>query len=176
MAKFQLLHAGSTINWTGRKLLGLHTGSINLKNGFIDMDGNELRSGQIGIDMTSITITDIDDPETNQQFKAHLFNDDFFSVSQFPVASFLITKATAAGNGQHHVEGTLTIKSITHPASFIVRLEVLSEFLHVSGELVIDRTLYNVRYGSGRFFENLGDKLVHDDFILQFKLIGQRYE
>jgi YceI-like domain len=67
----------------------------------------------------------------------------------------------------------LTIKDITHPVSFIAEVEVLTDFLHALGKIIIDRTLYNIRYGSGKFIDNLGDKLIYDDFVLQFKLVGQ---
>lgn len=71
------------------------------------------------------------------------------------------------------MSGTLTIKDITHPVSFDAKIEVFSDYLHSMGEIVIDRTSYNIRYGSGRFLDNLGDKLIYDDFVLQFKLVGQ---
>ena len=80
MAKFQIQKSSSTVNWTGKKVLGLHTGSINMANGFIEVTDNKIVGGEIEIDMTSIVITDIDDKKTNEDFIAHLLNDDFFSV------------------------------------------------------------------------------------------------
>ena len=68
----------------------------------------------------------------------------------------------------------LTIKDISHPVSFIASVEIITDFLHSLGEIVIDRTMYNIRYGSGKFLQNLGDNLIHDDFVLQFKLIAQK--
>ena len=79
-------------------------------------------------------------------------------------------------NGKFKVDGTLTIKDISHPVSFIATIEVFTDYLHSLGEIVIDRTLYNIRYGSGKFIDNLGDKLIYDDFVLQFKLVGQAYK
>ena len=37
-------------------------------------------------------------------------------------------------------------------------------------EIVIDRSKYDVRYGSGSFFDDLGDKTIYDDFTLTVKL------
>ena len=37
-------------------------------------------------------------------------------------------------------------------------------------EIIIDRSKYNVRYGSGTFFENLGDKTIYDDFTLTVQI------
>lgn len=77
MAKFQIQQASSTVNWTGKKVLGLHTGSINIADGFIEVTDSTIVGGEIQIDMTSILITDIEDKKTNQDFLAHLLNDDF---------------------------------------------------------------------------------------------------
>lgn len=174
MAKFQIQKSSSTVNWTGKKVLGLHTGSINVACGSIELEDNKINGGEIVIDMTSIIITDIDDPKTNQDFKGHLFNDDFFSVDKFSTSQLIINEGTALGNNQFQLNGVLTIKDISHPVSFPAKVEVFTDTLHSLGEIVIDRTLYNIRYGSGKFIDNLGDKLIHDDFVLQFKLVAQK--
>ncbi len=173
MAKFKIQQTSSTVNWTGKKVLGLHTGSINIANGFIEMTDKNIVGGEIEIDMTSIVITDIEDKKTNQDFLTHLLNDDFFSVDEFKIAKLVINGSSKIENNKSKIEGTLTIKDITHPVSFMATVEVLTNTLHSLGELVIDRTLYNIRYGSGKFLESLGDNLIYDDFVLQFKLIGQ---
>jgi polyisoprenoid-binding protein YceI len=173
MAKFKIQQVSSTVNWTGKKVLGLHTGSINIANGFIEISDHNIVGGEIEIDMTSIVITDIEDKKTNQDFLAHLLNDDFFSVNKFKMAKLVINSSSKIENNKSKIEGTLTIKDITLPVSFIATIEVFTNTLHSLGELVIDRTMYNIRYGSGKFLENLGDNLIYDDFVLQFKLIGQ---
>lgn len=173
MAKFQIQTSSSTVNWTGKKVLGLHTGSINIANGFIDIIDNAIAGGEIQIDMTSIVITDIEDKKTHDEFLAHLLNDDFFSVDQFKTAKLTITGSSKIEANKFKIDGNLTIKDITHPLSFTATAEVFTDFLHSLGEIVIDRTLYNIRYGSGKFIDNLGDKLIYDDFVLQFKLVGQ---
>ena len=86
MAKFQIQNASSTVNWTGKKVLGLHTGSINIESGFLELTNGFITSGEIKIDMTSIAITDIEDTKTHNEFLAHLLNDDFFSVDKFKTA------------------------------------------------------------------------------------------
>jgi polyisoprenoid-binding protein YceI len=174
MAKFQIQKSSSTVNWTGKKVLGLHTGTIHVADGYIDISEDVINNGEVIIDMTSIVITDIDDPKTNGDFLAHLRNDDFFSVDKFKTAKLLINETVKKGNNTWLLKGDLTIKDITNPVSFTAKVEVFTDFLHSMGEIVIDRTLYNIRYGSGKFLQNLGDGLIYDDFILQFKLIGQK--
>lgn len=173
MAKFQLQKSSSRVNWTGKKVLGLHTGSINLSDGFIDMADGAIRSGEILIDMNSIVITDIEDAKTSNDFLAHLKHDDFFSVDKFSTAKLVVSSSHKLEGNLYKINGDLTIKDITHPVSFVASVEVFTDFLHSMGEMVIDRTLYNIRYGSGKFISDLGDKLIYDEFVLQFKLIGQ---
>jgi polyisoprenoid-binding protein YceI len=156
MAKFQIRQTSSTVNWTGKKVLGLHTGSINIANGFIEITDNTIVGGEIQIDMTSIVITDIED-----------------SVDKFKTAKLTSTGSSKIETSKFRIDGNLTIKDISHPISFIATVEIFTETLHSLGEVVIDRTLYNIRYGSGKFIDNLGDKLIYDDFVLQFKLVGQ---
>ncbi len=174
MATFQIQQTSSNVNWTGKKVLGLHTGSINIAGGFIEITGNNITGGEIRMDMTSIVITDIEDKKTNRDFLEHLLNDDFFSVDRFRESALVITGSRKIENNKSAIEGTLTIKAITHPISFTASVEIFTDTLHSLGELVIDRTLYNIRYGSGKFIENLGDKLIYDEFVLQFKLIAQK--
>jgi polyisoprenoid-binding protein YceI len=173
MAQFQIQQASSTVNWTGKKVLGLHTGSINIANGFIEIADNTITGGEIQIDMTSIVITDIQDKKTHQDFLAHLLNDDFFAVDKFKTATLTITGSRKIDLNKFEIDGILTIKDISHPIRFIASVELFTDTLHSLGEVVIDRTLYNIRYGSGKFIDNLGDKLIYDDFVLQFKLVGQ---
>ena len=174
MAKFKIQKSSSTVNWTGKKVLGLHTGTINVADGYIDFSEEGIKNGEVVIDMTTFIITDIDDPKTNEKFLAHLQNDDFFSVDKFKTAKLLITDSVKKGSNTFLLKGNLTIKDITNPVSFTATVEVFTDFLHSMGEIVIDRTLYNIRYGSGKFLQNLGDSLIYDDFVLQFKLIAQK--
>ena len=132
-----------------------------------------ITEGEIQIDMTSIVVTDIDDKNTHDEFLAHLKNDDFFSVDKFSTSKLVFTSAKQIGQNKFEINGILTIKDISHPVTFISTVEVFTDFLHSLGEIVIDRTLYNIRYGSGKFIDNLGDKLIYDNFVLQFKLVGQ---
>ncbi|MDA3615085.1 YceI family protein [Polluticaenibacter yanchengensis] len=173
MTKFNIQTESSTVNWTGKKVLGLHTGTIQIKSGFLSFEKEEIINGEIVIDMTSIIITDIADRAIYKEFFDHLNNDDFFSVNQFKTASLKIRSGRKEAS-HYRINGDLTIKDITHPIQFIATVEIFTDFLHALGEIKIDRTLYNIRYGSGKFLPNLGDKLIYDEFVLQFKLIGQR--
>lgn len=174
MATFQILKTGSAVNWTGKKVLGLHTGSIDIAEGRLNMEGDQIIGGEVLIDMASIRITDIEDPAVNKQFLDHLWHADFFDVAAYPLARFTLKKASRLQDMQYRLEGELSIKNITHPIHYTSTIEVFTDTLHAMGEMKIDRTLYDIRYGSGKFIANLGDKLIYDEFVLQFKILGQR--
>lgn len=174
MTKFQIQSSSSTVNWTGKKVLGLHTGTINVGAGSIEMGEGLIVGGRVEIDMTSIVITDIEEKKAHDEFLAHLHHDDFFATDKHKTAYLDILNSASTGNNQIKISGNLTIKDITHPISFVAKVEVFTDFLHAMGEIIIDRTLYNIRYGSGKFIQNLGNSLIYDEFVLQFKLIGQK--
>lgn len=174
MATFEIQKESSTVNWTGKKVLGLHTGTINISRGQIDLSNGKINGSEVVIDMTSLAITDISDPQTLQDFRNHLWNDEFFSIDTYHTSSLKIQHGELVGDNEYKLAGQLTIKDITRPVTFRARIEILTDFLYSTGELLIDRTLYNIRYGSGKFIDNLGDKLIYDEFVLQFKLIGQK--
>ena len=64
------------------------------------------------------------------------------------------------------VNGMLTIKNISHPIKF--NLDVQSN--NATTKLAFDRSKYDVKFRSGNFFENLGDKLILDDIDLEVEL------
>ena len=164
----------STIDWLGKKVTGQHNGTINLKSGELTMDGSELTGGSFEIDMGSIVVEDIKDETYNAKLVGHLKSDDFFSAAKFPAAGFIITEAKAVNKdgNNYHIKGSLTIKGITNKIEFPAKVENSEAGLTASAQIVVDRSKFDVRYGSGSFFENLGDKMIYDDFTLDVKLAG----
>lgn len=156
----------STLKWHGEKVTGEHFGTIDLKEGMLVWKNNKIVSGQMIIDMTSITNTDIDDAGYNAKLVGHLKSDDFFGVEKYPTAKLNIKGSDAFKDNKATVKGELTIKGITHPIEF----EAQKENDWFMAEIVVDRSKYDVRYGSGSFFDNLGDKTIYDDFTLTVKI------
>ncbi|WP_430811996.1 MULTISPECIES: YceI family protein [unclassified Carboxylicivirga] len=161
----QLDTKSSTITWLGKKVTGEHTGYISFKSGSLKMKNNQLVGGEFTVDMTSITCTDIENKDYNAKLVGHLKSDDFFGVDKHPTSHLKITKVSGK-DSKYNVKGELSIKGKTHPIAF----DVIKEGHSFTGKLVVDRTKYDVRYGSGKFFENLGDKMIYDDFELNFKV------
>lgn len=155
----------STIEWTGEKVTGSHNGTIELESGYFMMEDDKIVGGEFVMDMSTITVTDLSG-DSKGKLEGHLKSEDFFGVEKHPTAKLLITSAAAKGNGKYGIVGDLTIKNETHPITF--DLEMNGDSAMTS--LTIDRSKYNVRYGSGSFFDNLGDKTIYDNFELDVNL------
>lgn len=171
--KFEVITNQSTIAWTGRKVSGAHTGIIAIEAGSIDFTNDQLSGGKLTIDVTSIKVLDITDPVSNAQLTRLLASDSFFSSALYPSAVFEIYSAAKKSDTLYTVTGNLTIKGITHPSHFEVEIFCNSQNLTALGKIVVDRTLYNIKYKSGNFFQNLGDTLIYNDFELDFNLTAQ---
>jgi polyisoprenoid-binding protein YceI len=165
--------AQSQVRWVGKKVAGEHSGTIGLKSGQLELDGHALKGGRFEIDMSSIADEDLKDAEWNGKLIGHLKSDDFFAVAKHPVSSFVITAAKPVkglAGVTHEITGDLTIKGITHPVSFPASVEVKGDKVHATGKVQVDRTKYEIRYGSGKFFQNLGDKMINDSFEIALDL------
>lgn len=160
----------STVKWLGKKVTGEHFGSIAVKEGSLEVANGKVSGGKVVIDMQSLAVEDIKDAGMNGKLVGHLKSDDFFGVATFPTAELVVTKVE--NNGSNHTfSGNLTIKGITNPATFTATSSKDGKSTVYKGTLTIDRTKYNVRYGSKSFFDNLGDKAIYDDFSLDFSLV-----
>ncbi|HPC97897.1 MAG TPA: YceI family protein [Bacteroidales bacterium] len=154
------------LEWLGEKVLGKHTGTIQLQSGWLTWNNNRITAGEFLIDMK--TIRD-DDGLTN--LENHLRSDDFFSVEKFPVSKLVITGSDSFEKGTATVKGNLTIKGITNPIEFTAAVQKKDDGTWFYSNIIVDRTKYNVRYGSGKFFDNLGDKIIYDEFKLKVTLL-----
>ena len=160
----------SSVNWTGKKVGGAHSGTISIKEGNLTVSNGKITGGKIVIDMNSIKVTDITDPGMNAKLAGHLKSDDFFGVASYPSAELSIKKVEHNGMNQNFT-GDLTIKGVTHPVSFTASSSVVGNKTVYKGVITVDRSKYNVRYGSNSFFDNLGDKVISDEFTLDFMLL-----
>ncbi len=158
--------ASSTINWTGKKVTGQHQGTIALKSGKLKMENGELKGGMFEVDMTTIEVTDLQGGQA-KKLQGHLSSDDFFGVATHPVAKIEITKAKKTSANTYDITANATIKGITNEINFVATKDGDS----ISANIVIDRSKYDVKYGSGSFFDGLGDKMIYDDFELSVNLV-----
>lgn len=163
----------STLRWDGYKVTGQHHGSVELKSGELTFEDGLLKSGRFVVDMPSIEVHDLEG-DSRTKLENHLKSDDFFGVSKYPKATFEIVKAVPYGtNGLYKIEGELTIKNTTKPIKFEAQLNDKGGMLTATADIEVDRSEFDVRYGSGSFFDNLGDKTIYDEFDIKVKLVGQ---
>ncbi len=154
----------SKITWTGKEITtSSHYGTLKFKDGFMDISSGGL-TGLVNVDMESLTVDDLTGG-SKSRLEGHLKSDDFFSVNKYNSSSIEVNSATMKGD-DYEVNGTLTIKGISHPITFI--LSINNNI--ASSKLTFDRSKYDVRFRSGTFFENLGDKLILDDIELDVEL------
>lgn len=152
----------SSLKWHGKKVTGEHFGTIQLKSGSFELNDDKIGSGSFIIDMSSIANTDIEDADYKAKLEGHLKSDDFFGIEKFPTATLDIKGSSNFKDGVASVKGKLTIKGISQPIDF----KVMKEGNKYTAELVVDRSKFDVKYGSGSFFDGLGDKMIYDDFTL----------
>lgn len=164
----------SSVKWNGKKVTGEHYGSINFKSGTLQVKDGQVSGGTFEMDMTSITVEDITDENTNGRLKGHLKSDDFFSVEAHPVSKLNITGVKKLSGNEYEFSGNLTIKAITHPVTFKATTSVIGNTLKAEGIMVVNRARYDIKFRSASFFQNLGDNLIYDDFTLDFKMVAQQ--
>lgn len=166
--------AASKITWKGEKVTGFHAGGISVSNGSLMIENGKLTGGSFEIDMNSITCTDLKPAEGGDKLVTHLKADEFFGVAKFPTAKFVVTKATWQGGNNYKIVGNLTIKETTKEIKFNAVVTGNEEKATADATVIIDRTDYNVKYGSGSIFDGLGDKTIYDNFELKISLVATK--
>jgi polyisoprenoid-binding protein YceI len=156
----------SNLKWIATKVTGKHEGTVKLASGSLQSDGKNLTGGSFDIDMNS----DISDKETNGKFIGHLKSEDFFGVEKHKTAHFVIGKVTPKSGNEVEITGKMTIKGITKDITFPATITHAGKSIKAKAKITIDRSEYDVRFGSGKFFADLGDKIIHDDFIIDLDM------
>lgn len=156
----------SNITWVGKKVTGSHEGNIKFKEGALTFKGTKLIGGNFIANMASIDVTDLKAGSGKEKLEGHLKSEDFFGTEKFPTGTLVFTKVAAKQNGLYTITADLTLKGISHPITFDMNVNGSK----ANAALVVDRTKYDIRYNSGNFFENLGDKVIYDNFDLAVEL------
>ena len=171
-ATFKVNVNESSIGWTAQKVTGKHNGTVSIKEGSLEINDGVLTGGTFIMDMTSISVSDLEG-NGKTKLEGHLKSDDFFGVETFPTATLVITDTKSKGDGNYDITADLTIKGITNPIKFSAIVKPQGNTFTASSTITVDRTLYNVRYGSGKFFQDLGDKAIYDEFELNVTLVTE---
>ena len=157
--------AKSSINWLAKKVTGQHNGTVNLKEGALVFKGKKLVGGTFTADMSSLTSTDLTG-EYLGKLNGHLKSEDFFSTAKFPTATLVFKTIGAKSKDVYTVTADLTIKGITSPVTFDIAVTENA----ATTKFMVDRTKYEIKYGSKSFFESIGDKAIDNEFELTVAL------
>jgi polyisoprenoid-binding protein YceI len=173
---YVLVASSSSMQWEGRKTLIVNyvdTGTIRIKEGSATVSGGAVTSGSVVVDMTTIS-TDTTGRGSGQDMQEkHIKGADFFDVEKYPTSTFAFQSISAAdAAGKVTVTGTLTIKDVAQPVSFPATLTAEGDTLTMRATATLDRTLWGIKYGSGKFFTDLGDKVIDDMFTVSFTAVG----
>ena len=157
----------SQVKWYGEKVTGKHDGTVNLSSGTMIFSKNKIVGGTFTIDMPTLAVTDLTADQGKGKLEGHLKSDDFFSTANHKDAKLIFKSVSPKSNQMYAVTADLTIKGITNPVTFDLKANGST----ASTTFKVDRTKYDIKFKSGSFFENLGDKAIYDDFIVTVNLV-----
>ena len=170
---YSIMPKSSTVEWIGKELsTKIHTGTLNINSGSIDIDVDNRISGKIEIDMGSLIVTDLEG-RGKEALEGHLKSDDFFATNKFPKSTLIFqSNGIFKQTNQLFFQGDLIIKGISHGIEFYATLLENSNYLKANAKMIFDRSKYNVRFRSGTFFDDLGDKLILNDINVDVSLVA----
>ena len=171
--------AKSNVEWLAKKVTGQHNGTVAIKSGDLKAEAGAVTAGSFILDMTSIKVLDLTDAEKNTKLTGHLNSDDFFATAKNPESKFEISSVepiagAAAGAPNYTVKGNLTIKGIVKAITFPATITMNENTLNANASFEIDRTEWDIKYGSGKFFQDIGDKAINDNFAVTFNIAATR--
>ncbi|MBU1039154.1 YceI family protein [Patescibacteria group bacterium] len=174
------ISSDNQINWQGSKTLIANykdTGTLNLKNGQLTIQDGQITASSFVFNMASLKANSTGRGEGASGLEKHLKSADFFDVEQYPEAIFNLKSATVdkeSANNSYQINGDLTIKNITKPISFSAEVVNQSEELKLTAEIKLDRTLWDIRYGSDKFFDNLANNVIDDIITVTLNLTATK--
>ena len=169
--------SASTLEWYAEKVTGKHNGTIKLTSGEISNNHGSY-TGTFLIDMNSIANNDIQSAEHKAKLENHLKSPDFFDAAKYPTAKFVMTSVSPLAEKKdgmsHAIKGMLTIKDKTNEITFNAAVNMEAAKIFATGSAVVDRAKFDVKYGSKTFFEDVGDKMIYDEFTLKFAIVAAK--
>ncbi len=168
---YQIDLTKSGVTWIGKKVMGSHNGTIAVKEGSLNYNGQTITSGTFTIDINTISSLDLEG-EKKQKLDNHLKSPDFFDVPQYPLATFKIKRVEKGNDDKAVAIGSLTIKATTKEIRFPITMNVRDSRIEViAKDIEIDRTQYGVMFASRSLKSTLGDKAIDDIFKISFSLV-----
>ena len=156
----------SKVSWTGSKVGGKHTGTIDVNTGSVQVKDGKVVGGSFNLDINSPNVTDLEAGKGKEKLEGHLKAPDFFDAANNPNATFTISNVA---NGT--VTGNLTLNGTTKSISFPAKIDVSDSGVMVTTpDFTINRTDFGMKYGSATFIDGLKDKAINDNVGLSISL------
>ena len=172
-ASYMVITGDSKMNWLAKKTGGQHNGRVSITEGAFQVSNGKMITGEFVIDMTTITVDDIESQGMNKKLVNHLKNEDFFNVEAHPAAYFKMTEGRFVevddGTDRYEVTGSLTIKDISHDISFNAYVSDGNTRIRTD-EIVLDRTKWDVNFKSKTVFAQFADSYIHDEMYISIEL------
>ncbi|GMU73851.1 MAG: hypothetical protein AMXMBFR44_0500 [Candidatus Campbellbacteria bacterium] len=170
---YELATTQSSIEWTGSKTLikdYYDTGTLAFSNGSVSVSGGAIVDGAFTVDMNSFAVLSTSNTKVpGSNLAGHLKSADFFDIATYPTATIDLVSV---------VDGTVTadvtIKGITKQVTFPAVITQEGNTITASAQTTIDRTLWDIRYGSSKFFGELGDNVINDNVDLKLSLVATK--
>jgi len=157
------------VQWKGEKLGMTEMGTVPIRICTISIQDGQLVSGNVVIEMNGMKSTS-QEGLAARNLTDHLRSDDFFDVKNHPTAAFSFESGRTDGRGGLVFDGKLNIKGISKPVSGNLSFGS-SDPVVATVDMTFNRADFDVRYGSGSFFDNLNDDLIADEVSLQIALV-----
>lgn len=159
----------SIIEWMGRKAGMTEKGNVPIRACTFTVKGGRLVDGSLVVEMNGIQATS-QEGQAARELGQHLRSEDFFDVAQFPTAAYTITSARTDGRGNLKLMGKLNVKGVSKEVEALMSFASADPVV-ASVNFVFDRADFDVRFGSGSFFDDLGDNLIADDVSMRMALV-----
>ncbi len=178
--QYTIIPTESSLLWEARKTLidnYKNQGTIDVSEGSFQIEEGQIISGSMIIDVNSLKVINMTTIGANNNLEGHLKSDDFFSVEDYPQIELFIYPSNIDENDEssmlYNLEASLTIKGINQNIELPVMVYKINDQVIIEGRTSLDRTLWDIRFGSDKFFDNLANNVIDDFFTITFKIIAK---
>ncbi|MEQ9307771.1 MAG: YceI family protein [Marinoscillum sp.] len=196
--KIQIDTALSIITWIGSRPSRQHNGIIGLNDGFVAISGGALVGARVSIDLSSITVMDLQpDEDQHAKLKNHLMSNDFFDVDNHPIGTFEVTEVVnydsvmlstdktefsseytparlsdfMVKNPTHFISGNLTLRGVSKNITFPAEVKINGNAVKAEAKFNIDRTDWNLNYDNeSSAIDKAKDKFIYNTVNVGFNL------
>lgn len=153
----------------------INKGTIDFISGYFILEDDKIFEGEFIFDMETLKVTDMSNFDSKIDLENHLKSSDFFNVSEFNRAILSVKEGKKSPKDDagmlYEITADLTIKGISNEIDFYIMLYQKSNENIAEASLKLNRALWDIRYGSDKFFDLLADETIDDIFEVNLNLV-----